>query len=169
MGSGTELLGILSLLGCHALLSHHLALPIPDSSRKAGNFFCWTSKSAEHLSYFSFYFLAVAQIVVLVEDSFQLSVFSKKKKNLSSSLLSRLQQDAGRSAAPQRDVSISSREPGGLISPEPSVVLLGFHSQSNSGVQNNCYRGKMCLITGSSTRTMEVFQSIFLGQKKKSI
>lgn len=100
-----------------------------------------------------------------MEDSFQLSVFSKGKTKKGSLELPAVLAAAG-CRLEQQDVSSSSREPSALMSPEPSVVLLGFHSQPNNGVQNNCYERKMCLITGSSRWTMETFQSIFLGHKK---
>ena len=95
-----------------------------------------------------------------------MSVFSKKSHHLPVVLGAAGPRLMGHTAA-GRCYSGTVKEPGISISPVPYVMLLGFHSQSNSSIQNNCYRGKMCLITGSNALTMKAFQSIFLGQKKK--
>lgn len=105
---------------------------------------------------------------VYAGDSFEVSVFSEKKKISPPSCcpgFSRTQTDGTHRSG---DVLFRNSE-GISVSLVPHVMLLGFHSQSNSSVQNNCYRGKMCLITESNALTMKAFQSIFLGQKKKSI
>lgn len=57
--------------------------------------------------------------------------------------------------------SATVKEPDVLVLLVPCVMLLGFHSQSNSCIQNSCYRGKMCLITDSKALTMKAFQRIF--------
>lgn len=61
---------------------------------------------------------------------------------------------------------LMAKEPGISISPVPYVVLLGFRSQSNSSVRNNCYTAKLCLLTESNALIMKSFQSISLGMKK---
>lgn len=48
----------------------------------------------------------------------------------------------------------------------PYVMPLGLHSQSNSGIQTNCYGGKILLTTESNAGTMEALGSMCLGQRR---
>lgn len=53
-------------------------MPVPNSCWEA-EFFCQASKQVKHLSVF--YFLTLTQMGVYAGDSFEVSVFSEKKKS----------------------------------------------------------------------------------------